>query len=773
MITKLRPKCYPQRLSLPVVGPILEDFTRWSQSRGYSIRTIRNQIDDMRLIDAYLQLSGAQCLEDLTNGSLETAWHHYRHLRPRVAGTIHQIQRFLIEIHVLQPQPAPSKTAQNSALALFIDHLRKVRGLEESTIRGHIGCLRRFMEFIGYDEKREVWERLTPGSLDDFVQVCAKRLNRPTLQHAVGYLRAFLRFQHEQGILHSPLHTMIEGPRIYYLERLPRHLPWETVRQLLFSIDRTNPHGLRDYTMLFLVATYGLRSCEVISLTLDDIDWRTGTIRIPQRKTASQLLLPLTDGAGNVIYEYLKQSRPEGPYRQLFLRVRAPFGLLKRTALPELFQLRVRLSGLNLPRYGPHCLRHSYAVHLLCQGTSVKVIGDLLGHRNTESTYAYLRLAAEDLRTVALPIPRGNGSESATPQGPIKNSSRARGQGKPVKGKSPTSSTGFLSTEVENYLQLKRSLGLTYSYEADILRNLDAFVATYYPSCQDLTPEIFNHWSAILEHLPPRSQRRHMLLVRSFCLYRKKSNPDTFVPDQFFFPVGQGGFKPHILPESDIARLLAATEYLMPCGSSPLRPQTLHMAIVLLYCGGLRRGELLRLTLGDFNASEATLLVRGTKFKKSRIIPLSPSVAQALAVYLAVRDKSGFPMGASSPLIWNRHGSTQGRGYTGTGLRCNWSVLCKALGILTDKGRPPRIHDLRHSFAVNVLQRCYLAGEDAQAKLPLLSTYMGHISIAYTHHYLSSVEMVRSAASKLFHGKFGSLLTTGFSDPGREDGGAK
>jgi site-specific recombinase XerD len=157
--------------------------------------------------------------------------------------------------------------------------------------------------------------------------------------------------------------------------------------------------------MFALIATYGLRACEVVRLTLDAIDWRRGVVRVPARKTGTPLLLPLTDAAGTVLLRYLRHGRPASPHRELFLRGRAPAGVLKPTAVNEAFQKWIRRSGLPIRFQGPHCLRHAYAVHLLRRGVSLKALGDLLGHRSAESTCVYLRLATEDLRGVALSVP--------------------------------------------------------------------------------------------------------------------------------------------------------------------------------------------------------------------------------------------------------------------------------------------------------------------------------------------------------------------------------
>ena len=767
MLTTLRPKSHAKYRLLPILGSILDEFTSWVRTRGYTLATIKSQLKATRLIDAHFQEHGARRLEDLTQGSFESAWNFYRHRGRATAATIRQIERFLGETYGLEPLAAKPKTRIDRELDQLRDHLHSVRGLVPSTIRSHCMYVRGFLEFLGCEENPKALALVSLRDIERFIRSFAGRLNRYSLQHLIGYVRAFLRFQYEQGVIESPLHTMIDTPRIYRLERLPRHLPWETVKQLLHSIDRTDLHGLRDYAMLFLVASYGMRSCEVVSLTLDDIDWRESIIHVLQRKTGNRLSLPLTDAAGDVLVQYLEKRSPHLPYRELFLRVRAPLGTLKPTAVPEAFQHRARLSGLDIPYQGPHCLRHSYAVHLIRQGVSVKAIGDLLGHRNAESTCVYLRLATEDLRSVALPVPQGSRGGPPLSVGTIKP--RAGTQDdivcKRIRQEPDGPATSFITCEIDDYLGLKRSLGRAYFIEASVLRNWDAFVASQSPPCEDLTGGIFSQWAATLEGLSPTVRRNWMRIVRNFCLYRRRSFPYSFVPDTLTFPANHQSCLPCIISESDIARLLAATEYLRPSLRSPLRPENLRIAILLLSSAGLRRGELLRLTLGDFDATQGTLLIRGTKFHKTRIIPLSSSVSSELSAYLAMRHKSRLPMEVASPLIWNGYGGPQGKGYTGTGFSHNWSALCMALKIFTDKGKPPRIHDVRHSFAVNVLKRCYLDGEDVQAKLPLLSIYMGHVSVASTHYYLSFVEEIRSEASKRFHQNFGSRLFPAFQGP--------
>jgi len=250
------------------------------------------------------------------------------------------------------------------------------------------------------------WARLRPpGDIEAYITQASKRMCRASLQHEIAAVRGLLRFLSTDGRVRTGLDRQIDTPRLYRLEQLPRALSWETVTTLLKSIDTKSAMGSRDYAMFLLIATYGLRASEVVAISLDDIRWRQGGLRIHQRKTSSPLELPLTNEVSAALVKHLQRTPPVAPYRKVFLRMRAPIGLLKPTAITEAFQALVRKSGLEIPFHGPHCLRHSFAVQLLKNGTPLKTIGDILGHRTAESTSVYLRLATGDLREVSLPVP--------------------------------------------------------------------------------------------------------------------------------------------------------------------------------------------------------------------------------------------------------------------------------------------------------------------------------------------------------------------------------
>ena len=138
-------------------------------------------------------------------------------------------------------------------------------------------------------------------------------------------------------------------------------------------------------------------------------------------------------------------------------------------------------------------------------------------------------------------------------------------------------------------------------------------------------------------------------------------------------------------------------------------------------------------------------------------LPINAQIADEIERYLRARTRKRLPIQPDTPLIWNAtHG---GRAYTGTGLLYCLRPLLRGCGIRTLKGQPPRIHDLRHSFAVNALMRWYREGADVESKLPLLATYLGHGSALSTHHYLHFIEPIRTAASERFAIHYGALIT--------------
>jgi site-specific recombinase XerD len=405
MLQSLLPKAHAKTLALPLLGAIADGFDDWLAVNGYTAGSRRYAIRMLPHVDNDLRKRKVRTVSALNHATLHLSWRHLIQRFPMNAGTVRSLERYLTasgkiaaDVNMTAAQSVAEKLSDEYAY-----YLREVRGFATHSMANHRRVSRAFLDDL---ERRRVSLRsLQAKDIEAFVSQAGKRLCRGSLQHEIAALRGLLRFLALDGRVPPGLDRRIDTPRLYRLEQLPRALPWPTVIELLKSLDPSSDIGLRDYAMFLLIATYGLRASEVVELTLDDIAWRKGVLRIHQRKTSSPLELPLTNEVATALTKHLKRSAPPAPYRRIFLRKRAPIGVLKPTAVTEAFQALVRHSNLDIPFQGPHCLRHSLAVHLLKNGTPLKTIGDILGHRTAESTSVYLRLATGDLRGVSLPVP--------------------------------------------------------------------------------------------------------------------------------------------------------------------------------------------------------------------------------------------------------------------------------------------------------------------------------------------------------------------------------
>lgn len=311
-----------------------------------------------------------------------------------------------------------------------------------------------------------------------------------------------------------------------------------------------------------------------------------------------------------------------------------------------------------------------------------------------------------------------------------------------------------LDQSIVTYLAHQRALGRGYANEERILNSVRRFVVQ--ATAKDLDGVLFDGWCRTLRDLAANTRRARQLIVRKFCLYRSRSEPRCFVPNPLYFARLQPYRSPIIVQPEQAARMLAAADELDPTPGSPLLPTVMRIAVVLLYTAGLRRGELLRLILDDVEPRAGVLRIRESKFHKSRLVPLSPDARSELRRYLYRRLAAGLDARPGAPLLCN---TTQGlRGYTGTGISRGIHELFEIAGVRNSEGGRPRIHDMRHSFAVQALIRWYRADADVQSQLPKLAMYMGHVSIVSTAYYLRFLPEIANLASERFERRFGDLL---------------
>ena len=725
-------------------------------AQHYSLDTVSVYLNQLPRVLRWLRLRKVKSMDQLTLQHLKAAHGHFLPRHVAASGAVRVLERFLRAQGTIAEGEAPTPSPVESEIDSFAAYLREMRGLAQRTIRNHRQQLRGFLKFLHFDRDPSRLRQLQPQQIEAFLRHARRTNTRPSLQSVVATVRAFLKWHHARGLLSRALHLQIDRPRLYRGERLPRALPWPQVVAFLRSIDRSEAVGLRDFTLLYLAAAYGLRSGELVRLTLDDINWRGQALRIQQTKTRQVLQLPLTNEAANVLIRYLREARPASTHRQLFLRTMAPRSPLQPTAVRQVMVHRLKRSGLNLPPSGAHVLRHSLALRLLQQGVTVKGIGDTLGHRDIESTSVYLRLDVGALREVALPVPAAVPGEPVTL---VAVSDLAPTRAPRPCRHLPAHFQSHFARSLQRYVEIKRTLGRDWRTKTAVLMDWDVFVHRQYPKARRVLPAMFADWTAELARMTSTGSLAYQRILRNFLLFHARDHRGTFIPDPLTFPKPAPTVSPRLIAEAEMGRILTAAQQLPPTPTNPLRAETFRLGLILLFCCGLRRGELLRLRLGDIEEEQTVLRIRLTKFYKSRLVPLSPTVGIELRHYLQKRGRQKLPMAPEAFLLWSGHCGSEV--YGTTNLATVWRQLCLSARVLNPQGNPPRLHDLRHSAAVNVLQRWYAQGADVQAKLPHLAAYLGHVNAVSTHHYLKLTPELRQAASQRFHQRFGRFLSLG------------
>lgn len=399
----------------------IERYVAWSAEQGYARATIRNRVPMLVRFGEYAARRGAHRWEDLPElvVPFRKAWlrasRPYRRSRRADRNDLyarevqraveHMLQRVLSDYPgASPPRRLPLPFAKEAPR--FVEYLTSERAARQETVRHYLHYLRRFERHLRSTQCRSL-ASLTPPILLQFIQRGSRGLSGASVGSLCGCLRVFLRYLHRERILDRDLSPVIEHPRTYRMARIPRCIPWESTQRLLRQVDRRTPSGRRDYAILLLLITYGLRARELAALTLDDVQWRTATLRIPERKGGHTALYRLTPAVGEAIADYLEHGRAPTDHRRVFLRLVAPVAPLPAIAISHRVTLQLRNAGITVPRAGSHTLRHSVVQHLLEHDFSLEEIGRYVGHRSPRSTEVYTKVDLRKLREIAL----GHGEE--------------------------------------------------------------------------------------------------------------------------------------------------------------------------------------------------------------------------------------------------------------------------------------------------------------------------------------------------------------------------
>jgi site-specific recombinase XerD len=297
-------------------------------------------------------------------------------------------------------------TPRETLLANYRRYMREERGLAQGTVRIAMPFVDRFLA-DRFPRHHFDFMSLNAKDITTFVRKQATELGSVQAKHMVTALRGFFRYLRHRGQIETDLAGCVPSVPYYSFSTVPRFLPTGSVEKILRAADRSTPTGRRDHAMLMLLARLGLRTCEVVRLELEDIDWELGQITI-RGKGGRWSKLPLPPDVGSALAAYLQHDRPRCSARQVFITQRVPIGgLSSGCAIVKAVTRALKGAGIVSERKGGYLFRHTLATEMLGRGASLREIGEVLRHRKADTTRIYAKVDFGALRKLAQPWPGG------------------------------------------------------------------------------------------------------------------------------------------------------------------------------------------------------------------------------------------------------------------------------------------------------------------------------------------------------------------------------
>lgn len=390
----------------------IERYVGWLSEQGYRPRSVHRRVPLLVAFGEFAKRRGATTAEDLPAHVEAFVAQRVADRKGRAGSTERDVAKEfrgpieqMLSVVLADFEGAGRgrrKDPFGEAAPGFFAYLVDERGLRPASVRGYRHHLDRFETYLARIGVRDL-DELSPAILSAYVaERSAAGLARSTVRDGCGVLRVFLRYGYREGVVGRDLSEAVEWPQLYRLSTVPRSISWGEVGRVLGCVDRRRPAGKRDYAILLLLVTYGLRGREVAALMLNDIDWRHDRLAVPERKAGHSTAFPLAASVGEALVDYLRHGRPDCADRHVFLRAAAPIRPIGAAAVSSLARAYLLRAGIDVPRPGSHTLRHSAVQRLVDAQFSLKAIGDFVGHRSPRSTEVYAKVDVESLRQVAL-----------------------------------------------------------------------------------------------------------------------------------------------------------------------------------------------------------------------------------------------------------------------------------------------------------------------------------------------------------------------------------
>ena len=399
-----------ERLRSSMLGAHLDTFCAWLVDRGYTRPTIRQKLWIVSCVMRWMTDEHIAVI-DLDERRVDEFVNARKRGGRTVRGFGHTLRQLLAQLwsagEIQMPELVIEESPMAALLARYVGHLRKERGLAESTITAYQSYARALVE-DHLDAGAAQPGSLRSRDVQDFLLARVHQMAPKRAQYMASALRSFLRFLFLRGETEVNLAPAVPMVRQWRLVGVPRHMPAEDVERLLRACDLSSPTGRRNHALLLLVARLGLRACEVMALEIGDLRWREGEFVVRGKGTVRDRL-PLLPDVGEALTLYLK-DRPRCSSRRVFLCMKAPHrGFSHPSTVSTIVARTLARAGLTPPTRGAHLLRHSLAIRMVQGGASFAEIGQVLRHRSPATTEIYAKLDFGALRDVALPWPTTGG----------------------------------------------------------------------------------------------------------------------------------------------------------------------------------------------------------------------------------------------------------------------------------------------------------------------------------------------------------------------------
>jgi site-specific recombinase XerD len=393
-------------------GPLcqhIQPYIAYVHERGYKVRTIQYHVRLMAKFNQWLVRTG-RGLQDLNEKTIEAFLRRLLRQRTWQGGERPALLRMLSilrETHAAPQTKAVPLTPAQALTAQYREFLRDERGCSDWTVENYSRHIDRFVaQRFGAGPVK--FERFRAQDVIAFVQQEARRNGRGYILQVATGLRSFFRFLRYRVDIKGDLAAAVPSVANWQKTDLPKHLPADAVQRVLDGCDLTTAVGRRDYAILLLLARLGLRAGEVVTLQLEDIDWDTGQLTIRSKKGRGWARMPLPSDVGKAISHYLRLDRPRCSCRNVFVCMVAPYRPFSKSyVISDLTRKAIQRAGVESVRTGAHVFRHSLATAMLRQGASLDEIGQVLRHKDADTTAIYAKVDLDALRRLAVCWPGG------------------------------------------------------------------------------------------------------------------------------------------------------------------------------------------------------------------------------------------------------------------------------------------------------------------------------------------------------------------------------